>query len=90
MMNFQNSLHAAQVVWHPKDLSRHKDWAVAVVQHGIQSKDSTIQALKAEFKALQKLTQHQEGRISEMEGEVKAHSTAGRMVKSELDSWYVN
>ena len=70
-----------------KDINRHKDWAISVVQHGIQSKDSTIQALKSELKALQKLTQHQEGRIFEMEGEVKAHSMAGRMVKSELDSW---
>ena len=73
-----------------KDLNRHKDWAVSVVQYGIQTKDSAIQALKSEVKALQKLTQHQEGRITEMEGEVKAHSTAGRMVKSELNSWYVN
>lgn len=58
-----------------------------MVQHGVQSKDGTIQSLKSELKALEKLTQHQEGRISEIEGEVKAHSTAGRMVKSELDSW---
>lgn len=62
---------------------------MSVVQHGVQSKDNTILALKSEVKALQKLTQHQEGRISEMEGEVKAHSTAGRMVKTELDSWLV-
>ena len=60
-----------------------------MVQYGIQSKDSTIQSLKSELKVLQKLSQHQEGRLSEMEGEVKAHSTTGRMVKSELDSWYV-
>lgn len=53
----------------------------------MQSKDGTILSLKAELKGLQKLSQHQLGRLSEMEGEVKAHSTAGRMVKSELDSW---
>ena len=60
-----------------------------MVQHGVQTKDSSIQVLKSELKALQKLNRHQEARLSEMEGEVKAHSTAGRMVKSELDSWYV-
>ena len=71
-------------------MGRFKDWVVSVVQHGVQSKDTTIQSLKSELKSLQRLTQHQEGRLSEMEGEVKAHSTAGRMVKSELDSWYTH
>ena len=63
---------------------------MSVVQHGMQTKDSAIQALKSELKAQQKVIQQQGDRLSEMEGEVKAHSTAGRMVKSELESWYVH
>ena len=71
----------------PGDINRFKDWAITVVGQGVDAKDSTIKELKTKVTSLESVVRYQEQRLREMDGEARAHASANKMVKNELDSW---